>query len=218
MPVMSSLKNASELGVAYQRWEPEALDPTGSGGSRDALVQMPTAADVEAIHQQAHEEGYQAGFAEGVEAARQQRDAALSEELRQLQALMDPVAEAMREFEQVVSEDLLALALEIARQMLRQAIRVKPDLVLPVVHGALESLPQNTPHPHLHLHPEDAALVRSAMQSEIALGGWKIVEDQRVARGGCRIETPVSEIDATVENRWKRIAAALGQDSRWLDE
>lgn len=216
---MSTIKNVTDLGVSYQRWEPEALDRMNPGpGVRDAMMQMPTAADLEAVHQQAHEEGYQAGFVEGAEAARQQRDAVLAEEVRRLQALMDPIVEAVRDLEQTMSDDLLALALEIARQMLRQSIRIKPELVLPIVHGAMESLPQNTPHPHLHLHPEDAALVRAGMQSEIALGGWKIIEDQRIARGGCRIETPVSETDATIEGRWRRVAAALGQESRWLDE
>lgn len=218
---MSTIKGVSDLGMAYQRWEPAALDridSEGAAGVREVVVQMPTAADLEAIHQQAHEEGYQAGFTEGAEAARQQREFVLAEEVRQLRALTEPLSGAIRDLEQSMADELLGLSLEIARQMLRQAIRVKPELVLPVVRGAMESLPQNTPHPHLHLHPEDAALVRAGMQAEIAQGGWKIVEDQRVTRGGCRIETPVSETDATVENRWKRVAAALGQDSSWLDE
>lgn len=179
---------------------------------------IPTAAELEAMHQQAHEEGYQAGFAEGAEASRRKREVSLAEEVRHLQALLETVNAAILDFNQTMGEELLALALAISRQMLRQALKVKPALVLPIVRGAMESLPQNTPHPHLHLHAEDALLVRSGMQSEIGLGGWKIIEDQRIARGGCRIETPVSEIDATIENRWKGLAATLGQDSGWLDE
>lgn len=208
---MSSIKNTTD---DYPRWEPAVLDQLKT---RPA-VQMPTAADMEALHQQAHEEGYQAGFKEGEEAARQQREAVLAEEVRHLQALLETVSAAMRGFDQTMGEELLALALAISRQMLRQALKVKPELVLPIVRSAMESLPQNTPHPHLHLHAEDAALVRTGMQSEIAHGGWKIIEDPRIARGGCRIETPASEIDATIENRWQRLAAAFAQDSSWLDE
>jgi flagellar assembly protein FliH len=36
-------------------------------------------------------------------------------------------------------------------------------------------------------------------------------------RGGCRFLTGSSEIDATLENRWRRIVAALGRDDAWLD-
>ena len=203
---------------AYQRWEPTVLDPV----EIVPMLQIPTAAELEAIQQQAHEEGYQAGLKEGAEegaeAARLEREERLAEELLQLKALLEPLGAAVRDLDQVMGVELLALALEISRQMLRQALKVKPELMLPIVRSAMESLPQNTPHPHLHLNADDAALVRSLMQAEMTLGGWKIVEDSRITRGGCRIETPVSEIDATMESRWQRLAASLGQDTGWLDE
>ena len=44
--------------------------------------------------------------------------------------------------------------------MLRQALEVKPELLLPVVRAAIDSLPHNTQHPHIRLHPQDAVLVR----------------------------------------------------------
>ena len=46
--------------------------------------------------------------------------------------------------------------------------------------------------------------------------GWKIFEDARVEHGGARIETATSQIDASLETRWKRVVAALGQDTSWL--
>jgi flagellar assembly protein FliH len=199
--------------AVYQRWEPATLEH-----SDVQRAQMPTAAALEAIHQEARQEGFDAGFVEGVEVGRRQGEAQVAEEVRRMQGLLDNLSEATGGLEQALSEELLALALEISKQILRQALKVRPELLLPVVRGVMESLPQNTPHPHLHLNPEDAELVRARLQTEIAHGGWKIIEDQRVLRGGCRIETQVSEIDATVENRWQRLAEALGQDSRWLDE
>ncbi len=201
----------------YQRWEPASLGLPKTM-TPEVVAQMPTAADLEQIHQQAHQEGYQAGLAEGIEAGRQKGEAQAAEEVRHLQALLEPLAQAIRDYEHEMGDATLALALDIAKQILRQALRVKPELLLPIVRGALESLPQNTLHPHVHLHPEDAALVRARMQTEITQGGWKIVEDPHLQRGGCRIDTPVSDTDATIENRWKRLAAALGQDSDWLDE
>lgn len=199
---------------AYQRWQPETLDQPEA----ELKLQMPTAAGLEAIHQQVHQEGYQAGFTEGVEAGRQQSELRTAEEVQRLQAVLATVTDAIGEFEHAMGDDLLSLALEISRQILRQALKVKPELLLPIVRSAMESLPQNTAHPHLYLHPEDAALVRAGMQTEITLGGWKIIDDPRIVRGGCRIETPLSETDATIENRWQRLAAALGKDSSWLDE
>jgi flagellar assembly protein FliH len=207
------VKDQNALVDGFQRWQPAQLDAANAG-----KVVMPTAAELEAIHQQAHQEGFQSGYAEGYEAGRQQGDKIAVQEIERLKALLGTATEAMQELEVSVSNELVALAIEIARQMLCRALKVKPELVLSIVRAAMESLPQNTPHPHLCLHPDDAALVRAGMQGEATSGGWKIIEDPRMQRGGCRIETPVSEVNATIEHRWQRLAASFGQDSNWLDE
>jgi flagellar assembly protein FliH len=194
----------------YQRWEPESLNL--------AKVQLPTAKTLEEIHQQAHQEGYDIGFNEGVAAGYQEGKAHAEQEALRLSDLLGSVEEAVSQVDQATSEALLGLALEIAKQVLRQALRTKPELLLPVVRGAMESIPQYSQHPHLHLHPEDAALVRTHMQAEIGHGGWKIIEDQRMERGGCRIETAAVEVDATLPSRWQRLSAALSQDVSWLDD
>lgn len=201
----------------YQRWEPAALDEV-----EVQKVKLPTAEVLEDIHRQAHQEGYDTGYNEGREAGwaagYQEGTTRAEEEMRRLQEMLAAVEEAMRQFGEATSEELLTLALEISKQILRQALRVHPELLLPIVRSVMESIPQHSQHPHLHLHPEDAALVKTHMQAEIALGGWRIVEDQRVARGGCKIETVAAEIDATLASRWERLAAALGKDMRWLGE
>jgi flagellar assembly protein FliH len=38
------------------------------------------------------------------------------------------------------------------------------------------------------------------------------VSDPSVQPGGCRIETPQGEIDATVATRWRRVISTLGVD------
>lgn len=197
----------------YERWQPESLDASAISQS----LKLPTAEVIEGMHQQAHEEGYNTGFNEGVEAGRQQGRTQAEDEVRRLRALVVSVEQAMEQLEQETSEALLGLSLKISEQMLQQALKVRPELLLPLVRGVMEGVPQHAHHPHLHLHPEDAALVRSHMSAELSQGGWRIIEDKRIARGGCRIETAISEVDATLATRWKHLAAALGQDMQWLD-
>ena len=199
--------------TTYQRWEPAALDQVDV-----RQVKLPTAEAVEDIHRQAHEEGYELGHKDGLEAGYQQGAKQAEEEVRQLKELLASVEDAIKQFAKSTSEELLELSLEISKQILRQALKVRPELLLPIVRNVMESIPQHSQHPHLHLHPDDATLVKTYMQTEIALGGWKIVDDQRIERGGCRIETTATEIDATLANRWERLATALGKDLSWLDD
>jgi flagellar assembly protein FliH len=89
--------------------------------------------------------------------------------------------------------------------------------VLNVVREAMNALPQASQHPTLILNPEDASLVRSFLESDLAQANWKVREDSRIERGGCRIESANSEIDATTEERWNRVAESLGRDDKWLE-
>jgi len=194
-------------------WAPEDLEP-----SHAARARMMTAADLERLHHEAHLEGYEAGRQEGRLAGYGEGRAEAKSEAERLRALADALGEALQNVEQELGQELLALSLDIAKQMLRQALKVKPELLLPVVKGALDSLPHTSQHPHIHLHPEDVALVRTMLEAELPHAGWKLVEDVRIARGGCRIETTSSELDATLPRRWQRIAGALGQDNAWLED
>ena len=200
---MSDTVTEPEKLTAWQRWELPNFE--ARGGSRMGDVELPTASQVEEIHRQAREEGYQSGYAEGMKKAAQenQRLAALLEAMEQ-------------QVDTQVAQELLDLALDIARQMLHQALKVQPELLLGVVREAIGTLPHYNQGAHLVLHPDDAALVRERMGEQLTHSGWKIFEDVRIERGGARIETANSQIDATLENRWNRVVAALGQDTEWL--
>ncbi|MCE5182558.1 MAG: flagellar assembly protein FliH [Betaproteobacteria bacterium] len=197
---------------AYQRWELNSLDEPLQE-SADLLPQagvpMPTAEEVEAIHRRAHQEGYAAGYQEG--------KARTDAELAQLAQLASSLEGALNQFDEEMMQSLLTLSLDVAKQMLREALRVRPELALPAIREAVSSLPQVSQHPHIKLNPDDAALVRSLMADELSSFHWKLIEDARIERGGCRIETVNSEADATMESRWERVLAVLGREGAWLE-
>jgi flagellar assembly protein FliH len=195
--------------------------------------QLPSADDIQRIYHDAHREGYEAGLVEGLEAGHAEGYAAghaegleagekkghdqAVQDAQPLAALFTGFAHALEEVRQDVTQDVVALALEIAQQMLREALKVKPKLVIPLVKSAMEGMQQGVQHPEIHLHPDDAVLVRDLLKAELAHAAWKIVEDNHIEQGGCRIECTTAEIDATMPTRWKRIAAALGKNHNWLE-
>lgn len=193
---------------AYQRWELASLEEKPAPPPEPA-VKLPTAEELERMHQQAYQEGFAAGMRDG----RAQGEA----DARRMRELMHRLEQALEGFERAMADQILDLALEIARQLTRRALALEPERVLDVVREAIESLPQLTEHPVLVLHPEDANLVRQMLAYEYQESVWRVVEDPHMARGGCRIETAESELDATLETRWKRIVSALGSDADWND-
>jgi flagellar assembly protein FliH len=111
---------------------------------------------------------------------------------------------------------VLDLALHLARGMLHTALEAKPELLLPIVREAIEYLPALHQPALLLLHPLDAQLVRDGIGEELDKGGWRVVEDPAIGRGGCKVDTATNQIDAQAASRWARLTAALGKHLDWL--
>ena len=200
---MASDPTQKEKLTAYQRWELNDFD-------QDAVrqnVQLPTADQMQRIQQQAYQEGFAAGMKDG----RSESQAVA----QRMHAIMFNLHRAMSQFEQSMAQEIMDLALDIARQMVRSALEADPVIVLAVVREAIESLPQTYQHPSLTLNPEDAHMVREMLAQDYPGDVWRIVEDAQIDRGGCRVETGSTEIDAKMESRWNRIVSALGSDAAW---
>jgi flagellar assembly protein FliH len=165
-------------------------------------VKFPTVEEIEQIHDQAHKEGYAAGYEEGTARGRM--------EALRLHTLVEGLEQALVKIDAEVAEELLALSIEIARQMVRRTLAQQREGIVDLVREALGQLPQN--HALLHLNPQDASLVREHLGEQLAHVGNRIIEDAQITLGGCRIEASGSQIDATVETRWRRILENLGRD------
>lgn len=164
----------------------------------------------------ARQEGYAEGLEQGRRVAIEQARILAEQEQSQLQQLAASFGAEIAQASENVAQDLLSLALDLSKAMLRTALAVRPELVLPVVGEAVHYLPSLQLPATLHLHADDAALVRARMGDELTNAGWRILDDAQTQRGGCRIETASNQIDATIQTRWQRIATALGKDADWL--
>lgn len=95
---------------------------------------------------------------------------------------------------------------------------MKPELLLPVVREAVAALHPNTGHPALLAHPDDAALIRSKRANtwHTTTGGSSKTRLSPAAVAGSKQGS--SEVDATLETRWKRVIDAIGVSQEWLNE
>lgn len=162
--------------------------------------------------EQAREEGRRAG----AQAARTELDSVLEREREDLRRAMQGLQSLMRDLEQRLAGDVLGMSLEVARLVLREHLRVKPDILLAALREGVESLPSLSEQVTLVVHPADAQMLRALSGDERILPvPWKIVEDAQTIRGGFRLETSSTEVDGSMEMRWQRVIAALGRDDAW---
>jgi len=181
----------------------------------------PTDEELAAIREEARQQGYDAGFKaghdDGVAQALDEQRAATDQALAPVREIADNFSTALREADQAISNEVLELALHLAKGMIKTALRVKPELILPIVREAIEYLPVLQQPALLILNPEDAAVVREGIAEELDKGGWRVIDDPTIERGGCKVDTASNQIDATVASRWQRLSLALGKDIDWID-
>lgn len=229
--------------TAYQRWELAAFED-GNGGSQgtgltdeqqsetislaqddatiaddeDALkMAFPTAEELERIHQEAWQEGFDLGKEEGrksgFEAGRKDGETYA----RHLRALTEALeTERLRQDEEVAQE-ILTLALSVAQQIVGASLRIKPDLILETIREALLTMPSLSGHYRVVVHPESAQVVKDWLSNEHNHLSWKVVEDSHMELGGFRFESAHSELDASMPTRWREVAECLGAKPEWLD-
>ncbi len=199
---------------AYQRWEMHSFEATGVPG--DFAVPTRKAdrrAEDNAKLEIAQREGYASGHADGLREGRQQS----LDEARRLRDLMADMTRQTRDINQQLADDLLHLSLELARQMVRRALTVHPEMIVPLVKDALVQLASTQTPLSITLHPADAAVVRTHLAETINNGHWNLVEDALMQRGGCLLQTASSHLDATLGTRWQHLTAKLGLDDAWLE-
>lgn len=168
-------------------------------------------------HAEGHEAGLaagrEAGYAEGLAQAREQG----AEEARRLHALVQACAESVGSLEEKMGQSLLTLALDIAQQVVRTTLAEQPDTVASAVREVLHINPTAGGQMRLWANPADIELIRLHLADELKEGHWRVLADESIARGGVRAETPFGDIDATLQTRWRRVAASLGRNVHWED-
>jgi len=158
----------------------------------------------------AYERGRLQGQAEGRQAAQVER----AEHAREVAQVLAELRGRFAELESAGAEQVLQLALAIARQVVRREVEVDAAAVLPALREAVAAVIDQHAHPRVHLNPHDHAHLRPELEAEGLLKGCRFVPDESVRRGGCRVETAASDVDATLETRWQRVLAAVGIDPR----
>ncbi|MFN3544386.1 MAG: flagellar assembly protein FliH [Thiobacillus sp.] len=190
--------------TAFEQWEVVELAATS-----ELSPEQQQAAEYERLREAARAEGY----AEGLAAGRQEAEQACG----RMKQLAESFGDALDNLDFRLADMVLALALDVARQVIAGELAARPERILDVVNLALQQIAESTRDARLLLNPDDAALVRPQLDAVLDKNRLRIVEDARIVRGGCLIETPQGDIDATLPARWRQVVQVLGSNQGWIE-
>lgn len=155
----------------------------------------------------AREEGYAAGLEAGQQDGLQQLQERIRTTLAPLEHLAANFTEALVDIDQLIGEEMAALALKISRLVVGKHLEANPQQILAVVNQLIHHEPELTGKPKLYLHPLDYSLVKEHLQTNLESAGWELRSDELITQGGCRVVSKSGDKDATMETRWAQIEA-----------
>ena len=189
--------------TAARKWDAPAIDGTSDQG-------FVTASRLEELQKAAYDEAWAAGHAEGMQAG----EAEVARRAERFDELLRALARPFDELDESVEKQLVELAMTVVKQLFRREIKMEPTHVVGVVREAIQLLPAASTNVAVHLHPEDAELVRASLSAADGERAWSIVEDPLISRGGCTVTTENSQVDARAETRVNAIINAISGDDR----
>jgi flagellar assembly protein FliH len=193
-------------------WLGGSAQAQGPGETPRPAPGAPPVDDLRAAHQaqfaalerEAFASGYAAGERAGLEAGNTRAEAMLrrlAETIDELKALR---ATMVRQTEQ----QMVQLALAIARKILRREAVVDHDLLVAMARVALERVGESGTAT-IRLNPEDYGATVQRHSDHWAGARVQVVADPAVSRGGCLVESEFGFVDASVEAQFEQVAQAL---------
>ena len=174
-------------------------------------VQPLTLEELESIRQEAYNEGFATGEREGFHSTtlkvRQEAEVALAAKLAALEKLMGHLLEPIAEQDTEIEKSLVDLVQHITRQVIQRELAIDSTQIEHVMRDALKLLPLGVGNVRLYINPQDFAQVKALRERHEET--WRIVEDEALLPGGCRVETEHSRIDASIETRVTRVMDKL---------
>ena len=174
-------------------------------------VQPLTLEELESIRQEAYNEGFATGEKEGFHSTqlkvRQEAEVALSAKVGSLERLMSSLFAPLAEQDEQLEKAMVALVEHMTRLVIQRELKTDSSQIEQVLRESLKLLPMGAENIRLFINPQDFAQVKALRERHDAT--WRILEDDTLQPGGCRVETEHSRIDASIETRIKQAMSQL---------
>ena len=153
-------------------------------------------------------EAYTAGIREGEAAGRNRAASELQPVMERLERTITELCGLRARLRREAENDLVRLALAIARRILRRELAVDPDAIHGLVLGALEKL-QGQEICRVRVHPAHAGMVSGCLRQIAAAAPVEVLPDPSRELGTVIFETERGNLDASVESQLREIERGL---------
>ncbi|HPP82314.1 MAG TPA: FliH/SctL family protein [Rubrivivax sp.] len=216
-----------ELG-AVASWRPGTFGAGTSAPTSDAAAAGGVGADdataealrarLDAERSAMRQAGYQEGYRDGLAALENFKQHFAAQATAQIGQLLDSLDAQWGALDARVAQTLVHCAVQLAQQVVRSELAVRPELVVRVAADALDAVMLSARHIRVYAHPDDLPLIAEGADDALRARGARLLADETLERGGVRVDSDAGTLDARIATRWAQAAAALGSELGWSAE
>jgi flagellar assembly protein FliH len=167
-------------------------------------------------------QGYLEGLAEGKAEAEARARELLEEASRKLKEAEQEAAASLQQARQKAREivsaseaDIVELSVAIAEKLIQDQLEIAPQKVARVVQESLRHFSDEEEQLAVYLHPVDLPACRKSLEQVTGAAALetrlKLLPDERLPRGSCRIESESSTVEYLLDEELKKIRETLLQ-------
>ena len=168
--------------------------------ARQEADQIRATADAQAAEERRR--GFEQGLAQGREEA-----------LANFTELLVRAAQEAEDIRLVTRDAAIPLARRMAERIVGRALELHPSLIADIAGQALAASRARSGAVVLRVHPSDLLILESErprlMERLPAAADLKLLADEKIARGGCVVETPIARLDAQLGQQLDALEKAL---------
>lgn len=193
---------------------------------QELVIKPLTADDIEQIRQAGYDEGFaegkeegfskgyaegreqgldagtQQGLAEGKKAGLAAGEAELTAQLQQLALMFDQLQQPLAQLNDNVKQQVLQLSLAMAQAVIAVEVKTNTDVILQAISDATTALPLQSKQMLIKLNPADISRVEQFYSpDELTQRNWQLRAEPAIAQGGCVVESTMSSVDRTLQQR-----------------
>jgi flagellar assembly protein FliH len=209
----SKLHRDKDLSTEPMRWTPVGSSASVYTSSQAGLPSSPEHGSrqlqarlqqLETERDQIAQAAYAKGRQEAELSARQQISIEISAVSATLARSIDEITGMRQRFRHEAEEDVVALAIAIARRVLHRELTTSPDALLGIAKAALEKIDLREVH-RVRMHPDSAPLLQENLEKIGLPRRVEVIADPGLERGGVLLETTRGTLDASVETQLAEI-------------
>lgn len=191
---------------SYPALEKEAFALPGAAETAIPLAAAPADQSLPQQLEEAYARGRQDGLTEG-----EQR---FESTLQALTRALEDVGRLRESLAQTGSQDMLRLVMAVAEQVIRRTVEVDPTVILTVIENALQASVRADSY-RIRINPADLeGVTRQKPLFLASLSGLKNLSfeaDASISPGGCRVDSELGDVDATIGAQLETIRQALSE-------